>query len=116
MTSKLPPFSDSTTIDNEKQILGAYILGAPIGENITESVFCTTGHRTIFPVIKELKENGLALDLMILVSELTKQKKLDAAGGSAYIAELTSVFSTVNTPHYEIEVLKAYKGRALWRA
>jgi len=117
MPSKQPPFTDKTIIDYEKQLLGAYILGAPIGEKITENVFYTSGHRAIFPVIRELKKNGVDLDILILVRELTKRKQLDAAGGASYVADLTtSVFSTANTPIYEEEILKAHRGRTLYRA
>jgi len=117
MPSKQPPFTDRTVIDYEKHLLGAYILGAPIGEKITENVFYTNGHRTIFPVIRELKENGLDLDILILVGELTKRNKIDAAGGASYVSDLTTaVYSTANTSFYEDEVLKAHRGRSLYKA
>ena len=114
--SKLPPFSNRTIIDYEKCLLGAYILGAPIAENITESVFCTSGHRAIFPVIRKLKENGLDLDVSILVNELEKKNKIDTAGGIDYVAGLTSGVNTANKTFYEAEVLEAHRGRTIHRA
>lgn len=117
MPSKQPPFTDNTVIDYERQLLGNYIYGAPIGEHITENVFCTTAHKTIFPVIKEFKDNGLKLDIVILVGELTRRKLLDKAGGAAYVSDITSIsFSTVNTQFYENEVLTAHRGRTIHRA
>ncbi|MDR2742618.1 MAG: AAA family ATPase [Treponema sp.] len=111
------PYADHRIVEYERYLLGSYILGASIGEGITENVFLSGAHRTVFPVIRELKTQGLDLDIMILVSELEKRGLLDTAGGAASIAELTNgVVSTVNTAFYENEVLTAFKGRAAWKA
>ena len=111
------PYADNRIADYERCLLGAYIMGADIGEGITEAVFCMGSHRAAFVVIRELKAKGLSLDIMILVSELTKRGKLEEAGGAAYIAALTNtVPSTANAAFYEAEVLAAFQGRAAWKA
>ena len=109
-------FNNKRIIEYEKYLLGSYIQGAPIGDGVTESVFSTAVHKTIFSVVKELKAKSLGLNILILVSELEKRGKLEAAGGAAYIAELTSAASTVNTFFYEGEILTAYRGRSLCNA
>lgn len=110
------PFSDPRIAEYERQLLGAYIEGAPIGAGITENVFLSGAHRVVFPMIRELKTKGLDLDIAILVSELDKRGLLDTAGGPAHIASLTDGTSTVNAEFYESEVLTASRGRSIWKA
>ena len=110
------PFYDKNTVEYERSLLGNYILGASIGEGITSSVFMPTAHKTIFSIIRELKNNGLDLDIRILVAELEKKGKLDEAGGAAYIAQLTNdSFSAANITFYETEVLEANCKRSIWK-
>ena len=106
-------FNDSRIIEYERQLLGSYIFGAAIGEGVSESVFLTTGHRIIFPIIRELRAKGLSIDIMILVTELEKRGKLDAAGGIDYVANLTTAASSANAEFYENEVMTAYRRRTL---
>jgi replicative DNA helicase/DNA-binding transcriptional ArsR family regulator len=111
------PFSDRQIADYERMLLGAYILGAPIGRDITGNVFLSGAHRAVFPVIRELKTRGIELNDAILVSELRNRNLLDMAGGAASVADLTSgVISTVNAGFYENEVLTAFRGREVWKA
>jgi hypothetical protein len=116
-TSSGCPFSNKEIAEYERLLLGNYISGAPIGEGITENVFFCGAHKTVFPVIRELKTKGLELNIMLLVSELKKRDLLDTAGGETSIAELTNgVISTVNSAFYEGEVLVAFRGREAWKA
>ena len=111
------PFTDKRTLEYEQCLLGAYIMGANITENITKTVFLSEPNRTIFALIQELKVRGLEPDIRLLVSELTNRGKLEAVGGAGYVASLTdTVPSTANVSFYETEVLTAYRGRAVWRA
>jgi replicative DNA helicase len=114
--SKQPPYTDQTIIDYERQLLGAYIEGEPISEHITEMVFYSSFHKTVFPIIHELKENGLDLNIIILVAELRKRNLPEKAGGASYVSDLTTAAMTSNTCFYENEVLKAHRGRMLYRA
>jgi hypothetical protein len=117
MPIKENPYTSNDTREKEKALLGAYIMGAVIGEGITENVFMNNAHKTIFSVIREIKENNLDLDLLILVNELRKQNKLDTVGGAGYVATLTdTICSAANTSYYEGEVLREHKGRSLLRA
>ncbi|MDR0662956.1 MAG: AAA family ATPase [Spirochaetaceae bacterium] len=111
------PYADHTTAEYERCLLGAYIMGADIGEQVKKDVFATGTHKVVFQVIKELKALGVEPDLITLVAELEKRKQLDAAGGYAGAAVLTNAIpSTANKSFYEAEVLTAYRGRGAWRA
>jgi len=107
---------NQNTVEYERSLLGNYILGAPIGEGISAPVFMTTAHKIIFSIIRELKTNGLDLDIMILNAELEKKGKLDEVGGADYVAQLTSgAVSSANVTFYEEEVLTAHRKRYLWK-
>jgi DNA-binding transcriptional ArsR family regulator len=111
------PYADRRIAEYERCLLGAYILGADIGERVNRDIFVSEAHKVIFQAIKDLKAQGIEPDLIILKSELEKRKHLDAAGGIADVAALTnSIPSTANVSFYEAEVLTAYRGRAAWRA
>ena len=97
MLNNPPAFNGKQIMEYEHQLLGAYILGASIGDGISESVFLTTGHKTVFPIIRELKTSGLSLDIMILAAELQKRDKLDSVGGAAYVADLTTAASVATS-------------------
>jgi replicative DNA helicase len=111
------PYADYQIAEYERCLLGAYIMGADIGDRINKDVFMSGAHKVIFQAIKDLKAKGAEADIIILVSELEKRKQLDAAGGAADVAALTNtVPSTANVSFYEAEILTAYRGRAAWRA
>ena len=98
----------------EGQLLGCWIHGAPLSKNITEAVFSTATHKTIFKTISELIARGVNVDLSILASELENQGKLDQCGGYAAVAELTNNAFLANISYYEDEVLNAFHRRKLW--
>jgi replicative DNA helicase len=111
------PYSDHQIIEYERCLLAAYIMGADIGVWANKDVFYSGAHRVIFQVIKDLRALGVEADLITLVSELEKRKQLDAVGGAAVVAALTSIMSsTANAAFYEAEVLTASRGRAAWKA
>jgi hypothetical protein len=109
----MPPMNDK---NYEKELLGSYLIGAKIGSGVTDSVFSTTANKTVFHAIKDLKARGVDVDIVILVKELKKHGELDAAGGAAYVADLTTgIISDTNTNFYESEVIEAYRKRTLLR-
>jgi hypothetical protein len=111
------PYADHRIAEYERCLLGAYIMGADIGERITKDVFVSGAHKLIFRTVKSLRERGLEPDLIILVSELERAGRLDESGGAAYIAELTNgAASIANLTFYENEVLTAWRGREALRA
>jgi hypothetical protein len=74
----------------ERAFLGSVLSGAGIPPDVTERMFYSGRNRIIFKALQELKPQCLP-DILILTKHLTKIEELDAAGGPAYIAELTSI-------------------------
>jgi replicative DNA helicase len=91
-------------------------MGADIGARVTGAAFSSTAHQTVFKAVKDLKTAGADVNLLTLAHELEKRGQLDAAGGEAAVAELTSLPTAGNAAFYEAEVLKAYRVRGAWRA
>jgi len=117
MENNNPIYNSKHIAEYERLLLGLYISGATIGEGITGPAFSTTGHRTIFSIIRELKNIGLDLNIKILIAELEKKGKLDEAGGPAYITGLTDgAVSTANVDFYETEILTAHRWRNVRKA
>lgn len=110
------PFSDETVIDYEKNLLGCYLLGADIENGITKDVFSYLAHRTIFPVLREIKEQVKTTDYTILINKLKERNMLESAGGAAYVSALCDTAYISNVAFYKDEVLKAFKGRSTWEA
>jgi replicative DNA helicase len=99
----------------ERKLLGCYIEGAPIAEDIG-AAFSTEPHKIIFKEIQSLSMRGVQLDIKTLTVELDRHNQLDKVGGAAYIADLTTAMSIVNLAFYETEVLNAAKCRTIWQA
>lgn len=97
-------------IDVEKSLLGCMLMDKdPI---ITVSAwllpehFFDVKHRIIYSAIIDLFNNALPVDLVTVVDKLKKQKKLTAAGGASYVAELmTTVATTAHAEEYG-EIIK----------
>jgi hypothetical protein len=111
------PFNNSTVCEYERALLGSYLMGADIGRGITPSVFYRGANGIVFQTIRGLRERGISPDILVVVSELQKNGRIDAAGGAACIAELTNCVPTPgNVSFYETQVLDAYRARAAWAA
>ena len=96
----------------EQHLLGCYILGAPINPAISAAAFQPEQHKIIFTAIRELRAKGIEVDLIILAGELSKQGKINIAGGYDKIAALTSGALSSNVAFYEAEVLREYRRRS----
>jgi len=107
---------DGNILEIERQLLGCYLLGADIGPGITDAVFSTQANRIIFSVLSGLKKKNLSLDMVLLVTEIEKQDKLEAVGGAAGLASIDCAVSQVNTRHYEGLIIDAYNKRYLFQA
>ncbi|MDR1785203.1 MAG: AAA family ATPase [Spirochaetaceae bacterium] len=112
-----PPFNGTTVVEYERCLLGGYLMGAAIGQDISTAVFCRRANALVFQAIARLMADGVTPDLLTLVDALRKSGTVDEAGGEAYIASLTnSVPTAANTSFYEAQVLAAYRARQTWKA
>jgi replicative DNA helicase len=88
----------------ERAFLGSILSGAEIPVDVTAGIFSSARHRTIFKALQELKPQ-CSPDIRILAQHLAKTGELDAAGGPAYIAELTSIVPGPSNIQYYAETL-----------
>ena len=101
MSEKIPPHN----AEAEKSALGAALLSkdalTDIIDAVTAADFYDAAHREIFSVMVDLFRNNVSVDIITVCEELKKRKALEAAGGRAYIAALSSEApSTVNAGEY----------------
>jgi len=108
----------STTIDIERAVLGAAMLGpnglAPMVRMLPPDSFSDENHARIGAAIVGLHRDGSPVDLLTVVQELKRRDQLDAVGGAAYIAQLTSgIASTANAEHHALVIAEAHAMRSL---
>jgi RecA/RadA recombinase len=74
----------------EREVLGCILSGADIPAAIDVRVFASPRNRIIFKAFRTLKEHMVAPDLVILTNHLKDTGELEAVGGPAEIADLTT--------------------------
>jgi len=91
---QVPPHSTEV----EQSVLGAMLID---GETIIRIVdflepvdFYDPAHREIFEAMTMLYKRHQPIDLLTVTSALSDSEKINAAGGSAYLAELTTMVPT----------------------
>jgi replicative DNA helicase len=81
-------------LDAERSVLGSLIIDkdaiVKISDKIMSDDFAAAQHRYIYEAVLSLYENRRAIDILTLTSQLKASKKLDDAGGAAYLTELTN--------------------------
>jgi replicative DNA helicase len=92
-TLKRPPSS----VDAERSVLGGLILDNDSWEKVEDQLtvgdFYQGEHRVIYKEIEKLVQENTPFDVITLSDALANSKKIDQAGGLAYIGELVA-----NTP------------------
>jgi len=82
----------------EKTVIGALLMDPDaiikISDFLKPEDFYDPIHREIFAVICELYNQHMPVDFVTVSSKLNDNKKIDAVGGSAYLAELASQVPT----------------------
>jgi len=109
-TTNMPP--DATlerplphNLDAERSILGAVLLDNhalnPAVERLRTDDFFLPQHRRIFERMIQLREKQQAIDIVTLMEDLTRKGELEAAGGVAYLSQLTDNLPRAsNVEHY----------------
>ena len=92
-------------IDFEEAVLGAMMLEqnatGQVIDKLLPDMFYKEAHRYIFEAIRQVFESGNPVDLLSVTTQLRKNKKLEAIGGSYYLATLTNkVVSSANIEFY----------------
>jgi replicative DNA helicase len=106
-------YSGSGNIDEiERCLLGSFLMGAGIPAAVQELMFSSSQNRLIFSALKRFADEGNRPDIVMLKRLLDAAGKLEAAGGSAYIASLTNIIpSSANGKWYLEAFLENYEKR-----
>lgn len=68
-------------------------------------------HRQIFSCLRQLAEQGTAIDTLVVTSALARSKKLDSAGGVAYLTDLGTGVTANNVERHAQQIADAYRRR-----
>lgn len=102
----------------EEAVIGALLIDNSANtEGLTSNDFDDPRHRIIFSAITTLISEGKAADLLTVTEALRNRGKLEAAGGSGYIASLPPTTpSAANTVYHASIVREASERRRLEKA
>ena len=111
---KLPP----QAVDLEEALLGALMLEKEPLANVIELLrpasFYKEGHQLIFEAIQGLFQASQPVDLLTVNNFLKQNGSLEKAGGTSYLAQLTSrVSSTSNVEFHARIIIEQYLKRQL---
>ncbi|MFT5779070.1 MAG: replicative DNA helicase [Crocinitomicaceae bacterium] len=102
---RVPP----QAVDLEKAVLGAMMLEKnAVTETIdilSQESFYDPKHQYIFAVIKELFGTSKPIDILTVTDKLQKNGELEAAGGAAYISQLTSRIASTAHVEYHARII-----------
>lgn len=105
LQGRIPPHSREI----EEAVLGAIMLESDKGKLVYDFLgvndFYVPEHEYIYEAILNLSKNGKAIDLLTINNELRNTGKLDLAGGSYYLAQLTGKVSSGANVEYHARVL-----------
>ena len=113
---RVPP----QAVDLEKAVLGALMLEK---NAVTDTIdilkresFYDPKHQYIFSVIKELFGESKPIDILTVIDKLKQLGELTAAGGAAYVSQLTSrVASTAHVEYHARVISEKHIKRELIR-
>lgn len=113
---KIPP----QAIDLEQAVLGAMMLEKNAVTDTIDilkpSSFYDPKHQYIYGAIRQLFGSSSPIDLLTVINQLKSNGELEAAGGAAYISQLTSrVASTAHVEYHARVISEKYIKRELIR-
>ena len=107
-------------VSMEEAVIGAVMIDkdamAVVIGVITPSSFYLPSHKLIFETMFDLFERSIPIDLLTVKEDLRKRGELDAAGGIAYLADLTNkVASAANLEYHARFIAEKHIQRELIR-
>jgi replicative DNA helicase len=106
LKDKVPPHNDEA----EVATLGALLLDsealATVIRYLRPEDFYKTAHQRIYQSILTLFDRNAAIDLITLTEQLRESSLLEACGGAAYIARLTSAVPTSANVKYYAQIVQ----------
>lgn len=114
MDPKVPPHD----LDAEKSVLAAILIDKEAiikaSEILKPESFYSKANQVIFAAMLELYDKRMAIDVITLKDQLTKNKTLRVVGGVSGISELSNLLSTAaNVENYASMVKEKYVKREL---
>jgi replicative DNA helicase len=98
-------------IEAEISLLGCILIdGAQmldVADELDEEDFYDPKNKLIFKAMLDLQNEGKAIDLTTVLTNLTNNGKLDAAGGAAYLTEVSSHSYTTSYVDSYVELVKS---------
>ncbi|EIQ3779628.1 replicative DNA helicase [Staphylococcus pseudintermedius] len=93
----------------EQSVLGAIFLDPELMSSTQEILlpesFYRGAHQHIFRAMMDLNEDGKDIDIVTVLDRLTKEGVVNEAGGSQYLAEITSNVPTTRNIQYYTDVV-----------
>ena len=104
--------------DVESVVLGMLLIESTainaVSSVLTKDVFFNEANAAVYDAIDQVAKDGDVVDMMLVVSKLSKMGKLDEIGGPFYIAQLTSkVAMTTNLLAHALYLKELYMSRQL---
>lgn len=104
--------------DVESAVLGMLLIESTainaVSSVLTKDVFFNEANAAVYDAIDQVAKDGDVVDMMLVVSKLSKMGKLDEIGGPFYIAQLTSkVAMTTNLLAHALYLKELYMARQL---
>lgn len=104
--------------DVESVVLGMLLIESTainaVSSVLTKDVFFNEANAAVYDAIDQVAKDGDVVDMMLVVSKLSKMGKLDEIGGPLYIAQLTSkVAMTTNLLAHALYLKELYMARQL---
>lgn len=104
--------------DVESVVLGMLLIESTainaVSSVLTKDVFFNEANAAVYDAIDQVAKDGDVVDMMLVVSKLSKMDKLDEIGGPFYIAQLTSkVAMTTNLLAHALYLKELYMARQL---
>lgn len=114
MDPKVPPHD----LEAEKSVLAAILIDKDaiikVSEILKPESFYSNANQAIFEAMLELYDKRMAIDVITLKDQLTKNKKIRTAGGVSGISQLSNLLSTAaNVENYASMVKEKYVKREL---
>jgi len=106
LAERIPPHN----VEAEQSLLGSMFLSIDAVENcitlVDEEDFYRPPHRLLFRAVKHLHLRGEAVDQITVAARLEAAGELDAAGGKAYLLDITGSVPTAANAEYYAGIVK----------
>lgn len=107
------PRDETNLIDAERAVLACMLLNPDtlvtalfILGDLGPDVFTVEEHRAIFEAMRTVHSAGTDIDIITLCEALMARGEIEAAGGCAYIAELTDAVPNSANIRYYAEIVR----------